>query len=112
MYTTVRMAQAAGLCGSGKIDLFLAQKYILLQGNSCLLGYEKVMETQAEFHFSWVYIFSAMLSSWRNWANHDRYRLAVAIHHSCTTVLIIHQTATSSKTIALLNLQEFFKLTF
>ena len=37
--------------------------------------WERVMETQAEFHFSWVYTFSAMLSSLRNWANHDRYRL-------------------------------------
>jgi len=29
----------------------------------------------ALFHFSWVYTFSAMLSSLRNRANHDRYRL-------------------------------------
>jgi len=41
----------------------------------CLLGWERVMETRAEFHFSCVYTFSAMLSSLRNWANHDRYRL-------------------------------------
>jgi len=33
------------------------------------------MATRAEFHFSWVYTFSAMPSSLRNWANHDRYRL-------------------------------------
>jgi len=25
--------------------------------------------------FSWVYTFSVMFSSLRNWANHDRYRL-------------------------------------
>ena len=47
----------------------------LLQSNNCLLGWERVMETRAVFHFSWVYTFSAMLSSLRNWANHDRYRL-------------------------------------
>ena len=58
LYTTVRMApQAAGFCRSGRIDLLLAQKYELLQSNSHLLGCERVMETRAEFHFSWVYIF-------------------------------------------------------
>ena len=60
---------------SGRIDLLLAQKYELLQTNSRLLGCERVMETRAEFHFSWVYTFSATLSSLRNWANNDRYRL-------------------------------------
>jgi len=74
-YTTVRVApQAAGFCRSWRFDL-LAQNYELLQSNNCLLGCERVMETRAEFHFSWVYTFSAMLSSLRNWANHDRYRL-------------------------------------
>ena len=33
------------------------------------------METRAEFHFSWVYAFSATLSSLRKWANNDKYRL-------------------------------------
>jgi len=48
-------------------DLSSWQKnYELLQSNNCLLGCERVMETQAEFHFSWVYTFSAMLSSLRN----------------------------------------------
>ena len=61
--------------GSGRIDLLLAQKYELLQNNSRLLGCEKVMETRAKFHFNWIYTFSAMLSSLRNWANNDRYRL-------------------------------------
>jgi len=76
LYTTVRVAlQAAGLCRSWRIDFLLAQKYELLQSNSRLLGYEKVMETWAEFHFIWVYALSAVLSSLRNWANHDRYRL-------------------------------------
>jgi len=28
-----------------------------------------------QFHFSWVYTFSAMLRCLRNWANNDRYRL-------------------------------------
>jgi len=71
MYTTVRVApQAAGFCRSWRFD-FLAQNYELLQSNNCLLGCERVMETRAEFHFSWVYTFSAMLSSLRNWANHD-----------------------------------------
>ena len=46
-----------------------------LQSNSRLLGCERVMETRAEFHFSWVYTFSVTLSSLRNWANNDRYRL-------------------------------------
>ena len=64
LYTTVRMApQAAGFCRSGRIDLFLAQKYELLQSNSRLLGCDRVMETRAEFRFSWVYTFSATLSS-------------------------------------------------
>ena len=67
--------QAAGFCRSGRIDLLLAQKYELLQSNSPLLGCERVMETRAEFHFSWVYTSSATLSSLRNWANNDRYRL-------------------------------------
>ena len=75
LYTTVRVApQAAGFCRSWRFDC-LAQNYELLQNNNCLLGCERVMETRAEFHFSWVYTFSAMLSSLRNWANHDRYRL-------------------------------------
>jgi len=56
-------------------DLLLAQKYKLLQSNSRLLGCERVMETRAEFHFSWVCTFSAKLSSLRNWANNDRHRL-------------------------------------
>ena len=76
LYTTVRVApQAAGFCGSWRIDLFLAPKYELLQSNSCLLGCERIMENRAEFHFSWVYTFSAMLDSLPNWANDDRYRL-------------------------------------
>ena len=75
LYTTVRVApQAAGFCRSWIFDFF-AQNYELLQSNNCLLGCEKVMETWAEFHSSWVYTFSAMLSCLRNWANHDRYRL-------------------------------------
>ena len=76
LYTTVRMApQAAGFCRSGRIDFRLAQKYELLQSNSRLLGCERFMKTRAEFHFSWVYTFSAILSSLRNSANNDRYRL-------------------------------------
>jgi len=76
LYTTVRTAaQAAGFSRSGRIDLLLAQKYELLQSNSCLLGCERVMETRAKFHFSWVFTSSATLSSLRNWANNDRYRL-------------------------------------
>ena len=63
LYTIVRMApQAAGFCRSGRIYLLLAQKYELLRSNSRLLGCERVMETRAEFHFSWVYTFSATLS--------------------------------------------------
>ena len=76
LYTTLCMApQAAGFCRSGRIDLLLAQKYELLQSNSRLLVCERVMETRAEFHFSWVYTFSATLSSLRNWANNGRCRL-------------------------------------
>ena len=83
LYTTVRVApQAAGFCRSWRFD-FLAQNYELLQSNNCLLGSEKVMETRAEFHFSWVYTFSVMLSSLRNSANHDRYRL----RHSTPSLL-------------------------
>jgi len=75
LYTTVRVApQAAGFCRSWRFH-FLTHNYELLQSNNCLLGWERVMETRAEFHFSWVYTFSAMLSSLRNWANNDRYRL-------------------------------------
>ena len=75
LYTTVRVApQAAGFCRSWRFH-FLTHNYELLQSNDCLLGWERVMETRAEFHFSWVYTFSAMLSSLRNWDNHDRYRL-------------------------------------
>ena len=66
LYTTVRVsAQAAGFRRSWRFD-FLAQNYELLQSTNCLLGCERVMETRAEFHFSWVYTFSAMLSSLRN----------------------------------------------
>jgi len=65
LYTTVRMApQAAGFCRSWRFD-FLAQNYEPLQSNNCLLGCERVMETRAEFHFNWVYTFSATLSSLR-----------------------------------------------
>jgi len=42
---------------------------------SCLLGNERVMETLAEFHFSWVHTFSAKLSSLPKCTSHDRYRL-------------------------------------
>ena len=84
LYTTVRMTpQAAGFCRSGSIGLLLEQKYELLQSNSRLLGCERVMETRAEFHFSWVYTFSATLSSLRNWANNDRYRLRPALPRNC-----------------------------
>jgi len=66
LYTTVRVApQAAGFCRSWKFDFFLAQNCELLLSNNCLLGRERVMETRAELHFSWVYTFSAMLSSLR-----------------------------------------------
>ena len=75
LYTMVHMTQAAGFCRSWGIDLFLAPKCELLQSNSYLLGCKKVMETRAKFHFSWIYTFFAMLSSLRNWANHDRYWL-------------------------------------
>ena len=76
LYTTVHMdPQATSLCRSWRIDFLLAQKYEPLQSNSRLLGCERVMETRAEFHFSWDYTFSATLSSLRNWANNDRYRL-------------------------------------
>ena len=61
--------------GGGLNPILLAQKYELLQSNSRLLGCERLMETRAEFHLSWVYIFSATLSSLRNWTNNDRYRL-------------------------------------
>ena len=75
VHNSVRVApQAAGFCKSWRFD-FLAQNYKLLQSNNCLLGCERVMETRAEFHFSLVYTFSAMLSSLQNWANHDRYQL-------------------------------------
>jgi len=75
LYTTVRMApQAAGFCGSGRIDL-LAQKYELLQSNSRLLGCERVWKPGKSFILAGVYTFSATLSSLRNWANYDRYRL-------------------------------------
>jgi len=74
LYTTVSVApQAAGFCRSWRSH-FLAQNYKLLQSNNCLLGCERVMETRAEFHFSWVYTFSAIFSSLRNWSNHDRYQ--------------------------------------
>ena len=67
LHTTVRGApQAAGFCRSWRFD-FLAQNYELLQSNNFLLGCERVMETRAEFHFSWVYTFSAMLSVVNVW---------------------------------------------
>ena len=67
LQTTVRVApQAAALCESWRIDLFVAAKFVLLQSNSCLLGCERVMEAREEFHFSWIYTFSVMLSSLQN----------------------------------------------
>ena len=57
------------------LDFSWHQKTNCRRANSCLLGWERVMETRAEIHFNWVYTFSAMLSSLRNWANNDRYRL-------------------------------------
>ena len=55
--------------------------------NNCLLGCERDMETRAEFHFSWVYTFSVHVSSLRNWANHDRYRLrpSTAVELCCSS---------------------------
>jgi len=41
---------------------------------------ESVMTTQAEFHFSWVYTFSATPRSLRIWATHHRER-PVATQH-------------------------------
>jgi len=41
------------------------------------------METRDEFHLNWVHTFSAMLSSLRNWANRDRYRLDPALVRNC-----------------------------
>ena len=118
LYTKVRVApQAAGFCRSWRFD-FLAQNYELLQQfivlcqevkslsarvsitlshpSSCLLGCERVMETRAEFHFSWVYTFSATLSSLRNWANNDRYWLRPNTHPANCNLF---------KTITLLNSQ-------
>jgi len=83
--------QAASFCGSWRIDLFLAPKYELLQSNICLLGCERAMETRTEFHFSWVYTFSAML-----FVELGKPRqIPVATQHCHATVLIIQQTATS-----------------
>jgi len=39
----------------------------------CCVPRKNISLTRAEFHFSWVYTFSARLSCLRNWANHDRY---------------------------------------
>jgi len=39
------------------------------------LDAEGLWEPVGEFHVSWDYTFSAMLSALRNWTNHDRYRL-------------------------------------
>ena len=67
-----------------KNDFFLAPKYVLLQSNSWMSkGYGNPGR---------VYIFSAMLNSLWNWASHNRYWLRPS-----TPVLIIQQTATSSK---------------
>jgi len=101
-HTTVRVAtQVAGFCRSWRFDL-LAQNYELLRSSNCLLGCEMVMETRTEFHFSWVYTFSAMLSSLQNWANHDRYRL----RHSTPAQLCYHPADCNFfKTITLLNSQ-------
>ena len=38
-----------------------------------------LLETREEFHFSWVYTFSATLCSLWNWANNDTYRLRPSI---------------------------------
>ena len=88
--------QAAGFCRSGRIDLLFAQKYELLQSNSRLLGCERVMETRAEYHFSWVYTFSAKLSSAPCGTEQTTIDTGCD-QHSRATVLIIQQTATSSK---------------
>ena len=54
LYTTVRMApQAAGFCRSGRIDLLLAQKYELLQSNSCLLGCVRLWKPGQSFILAW-----------------------------------------------------------
>jgi len=90
LYTTMRVApQAAGLCRRWFV---LGTKYQLLQSNNSLLWCERVRETG--FHFSRVYTFSAMLSSLRNWANHDRYRLRPS---TIAQPFIIKQTATSKQ---------------
>ena len=68
MYTTVRGSSSRW---SWRFHFLLAQNYELLQSNNSLLGCQRVVETREEFHFSWVYAFSAMLSSLGNWANHE-----------------------------------------
>jgi len=59
----------------------------------------KVMETRAEFHFSWIYTFSGMLLAELSKPR----QIPVANQHSRATVLIIQQTATSSKSKTLSN---------
>ena len=75
LHSSARRSSSGRFFRSWRFDFLLAQNFELLQNNSCLLGCKRFVETCAEFRFSWVYTFSAMLSFLRNWANHDRYRL-------------------------------------
>jgi len=60
-----------------KLAFSLHQNTNCYRANNCLRGCKR--ETRAEFHFSWVYTLSAMLSSLRNWANHDGHWLRLRI---------------------------------
>jgi len=50
---------------------------------------ERVMTTRAEFHFSWVYTFSATPRSLRIWATHPPRETGCDPASPCATVLII-----------------------
>ena len=64
-----------------------------LQRNKEFAGCERVMTTRAEFHFSWVYTFSATLRSLRILSTWSTERDRLRPSTPCATVLIVRQTS-------------------
>jgi len=76
-------SNSATLLWANIADIYRRNFADTIHGQHCHIGWyisvcqyigRALMETRAEFHFSWVYTFSVIFNSLRNWANHVSYR--------------------------------------
>jgi len=79
------LSQVAGFHRSKKNVFFSAPNYELPQSKQLSAWMQNGYGNPGKSHFSWVYIFSVMHRSLKNWTNHDRYRL----RSSTTTQLLL-----------------------